>query len=537
MAEPAELSEDYYLDNFQQLLQFVQSQYSDLLNDNERKFASVFKRQNSDAQKLYVRLIQRKGPVFRTDKLNYSEINDISEAMAALAEVALLQIDPELDTLNLANLVTKAELLRLFDHELRPYRSERKGVLIERLVSLNATAETLPFQVVQPLCHAEMNTFLFLFFGNLSQNMTQFVLQDLGLTRFERYPISSRLFNHRSELEQGLHLSQLRRQVHEQPFHREELLQLLRELPPSSEFRHPVIRRRYSKLINTMARALERQGALLEAKQWYASTLLPPSRERQARILAKLGETTAALALCSAIESNPASSLELAFAQRFVRTLAGDKRKRQRFAELNLHLNDDGRRVELQVQTYFNSRGWQACYVENTLITGLAGLWFWDIIFADVEGAFFHPFQTAPADLTTSDFYPRRKAMIDQRLQALLTANVLETLNETYQQKKGISNRLVNWAALKPELIEQAVTIIPTWHLYIMFKQLMFDVGHNRTGFPDLILFDQHKRKYQWAEVKGPGDRLQENQKLWLTFFQKNDIPAEVVFVSWVFDS
>ena len=70
-----------------------------------------------------------------------------------------------------------------------------------------------------------------------------------------------------------------------------------------------------------------------------------------------------------------------------------------------------------------------------------------------------------------------------------------------------------------------------------MFKQLMFDVGHNRTGFPDLILFDQHKRKYQWAEVKGPGDRLQENQKLWLTFFQKNDIPAEVVFVSWVFDS
>ncbi|WP_353620086.1 VRR-NUC domain-containing protein [Thalassotalea sp. G20_0] len=30
------------------------------------------------------------------------------------------------------------------------------------------------------------------------------------------------------------------------------------------------------------------------------------------------------------------------------------------------------------------------------------------------------------------------------------------------------------------------------------------------------------------------GDRLQENQKLWLAFFQENGIPAEVVYVGWV---
>ncbi len=533
MAAPAELPEGYYLDNFQQLLQFVQSQYVDLLNQSEQAFLTEFNRLSTDAKKLYVRLIQRKGPVFRSDKLNYPEINALERAIDELAEAALLQINPVPDITTLASLMIKTELLSMFHNELAPYQSERKGMLVERLLSLNATAPALPFTVLQPLCREDLNTFLFLFFGNSSQDMTEFVLQDLGLTRFENYPLSSRLFNHRHELEQGLHLSYLRRRFHDQALNHNEILQLLNELPPSSEFKHPVTQRRYSKLINTMARALERQGALQEAKQWYECTHLPPSRERQTRILAKLGDTNAALALCTAIKSNPASSLELAFAQRFARTLAGEKRQRQRFAESNLYLEDNGMRVEFQAQAHFNSHGWQAVYVENTLITGLAGLWFWDIIFADIKGAFFHPFQTAPADLTTPDFYPRRKAMIDQRLQTLMEGNILHPLKQTYQQKKGVSNRLVNWAALNPKLIELAATIIPTQHLYLMFKQLMFDIGHNRTGFPDLILFDQHKLRYQWVEVKGPGDRLQENQKLWLAFFQQHGIPAEVAFVQF----
>lgn len=34
-------------------------------------------------------------------------------------------------------------------------------------------------------------------------------------------------------------------------------------------------------------------------------------------------------------------------------------------------------------------------------------------------------------------------------------------------------------------------------------------------------------------EVKGPGDRLQDNQKRWLAFFAEQDIPVCVCYVSW----
>jgi VRR-NUC domain len=34
-------------------------------------------------------------------------------------------------------------------------------------------------------------------------------------------------------------------------------------------------------------------------------------------------------------------------------------------------------------------------------------------------------------------------------------------------------------------------------------------------------------------EVKGPGDRIQDNQQRWLDYFTKHKIPAEVYYVSW----
>jgi hypothetical protein len=34
-------------------------------------------------------------------------------------------------------------------------------------------------------------------------------------------------------------------------------------------------------------------------------------------------------------------------------------------------------------------------------------------------------------------------------------------------------------------------------------------------------------------EVKGPGDRIQDNQQRWLDYFSANDIPAEVWYVNW----
>jgi hypothetical protein len=49
---------------------------------------------------------------------------------------------------------------------------------------------------------------------------------------------------------------------------------------------------------------------------------------------------------------------------------------------------------------------------------------------------------------------------------------------------------------------------------------------------PDLIHFPD-AGGYQWVEVKGPGDRLQQNQQRWLAFFAEHTIPHQVIYVQW----
>ena len=50
---------------------------------------------------------------------------------------------------------------------------------------------------------------------------------------------------------------------------------------------------------------------------------------------------------------------------------------------------------------------------------------------------------------------------------------------------------------------------------------------------PDLIQFWPAERRYRMIEVKGPGDRLQDNQKRWLAFCAQHGMPVDVCYVRW----
>ena len=82
-------------------------------------------------------------------------------------------------------------------------------------------------------------------------------------------------------------------------------------------------------------------------------------------------------------------------------------------------------------------------------------------------------------------------------------------------------------------ILQLALSCIPAQHLAAIFKRLLFDIKTNRSGLPDLIQFFPKQRSYRLIEVKGPGDRVQDNQQTWLNFFSQQGIPAEVCYVSW----
>jgi hypothetical protein len=78
-----------------------------------------------------------------------------------------------------------------------------------------------------------------------------------------------------------------------------------------------------------------------------------------------------------------------------------------------------------------------------------------------------------------------------------------------------------------------ALDCIPPGHLRACFERMLVDIPSNRSGFPDLIQFWPGERRYRMIEVKGPGDRLQDNQLRWLQHFAAHEMPVAVCYVQW----
>lgn len=70
-------------------------------------------------------------------------------------------------------------------------------------------------------------------------------------------------------------------------------------------------------------------------------------------------------------------------------------------------------------------------------------------------------------------------------------------------------------------------------HLKLWFRRLLLDIRANRSGMPDLIQFFTAQHTYRMIEVKGPGDRLQDNQLRWLAFCEEHGMPVTVCYVQW----
>lgn len=535
---PVELAPDYYLHNFHQLLDTVEQRYPDLLSEAELQWIATFRDLPAAGQMLYVRLLSRKGEFFRLAKLNYPEIGDLTLAVTHLAEQGLVeQNQPEWPAEHLAPLFTKPELLRLFP-ALAPFKQERKPQLLTVLAAHAPGPDDFQADIIR-ICHQQhLDTCLLLFFGNRHQDLSQFVLTDLGLHQFESYPIDrdSRLFSEREQIEQWLALTDLSDQYWQAKARND--LDPIQALAPQlpEAFPWPPLERKRQKLINLIARDLERLGQVEAALTLFRQSELPPSRERQARLLDKLGEPHNALLLVQQMRQSPHNEEEADVASRLEKKLCRQLNQpysavtEPAIAENHLQLPQQGLRVELAVAEHYTAQGWTVFYSENSLLCGLFGLAFWDIIFAPIPGAFLNPYQRSPRDMFQPDFYRQREAQIRQRLQAIEHGR-WQSWQQVYDEKYGLSNDWVSWSLLSPELLALSTTSFPGPLLARLFERILFDPRHNRAGQPDLILFKSGS--YRWVEVKGPGDKLQHNQIRWLRAFAELAVPVSVDYVHW----
>ena len=552
MDASVELAPDYYLGNFQSLMDFVVARYAELLSDEERNFHNQFHGLPLDSQRLYVRLLARKGvpssigALFRQARLNYGEISDLAAAADALVTTGLLLRDPPLPLAQALPLFTKSELFACstepLPKSLKRYELEQALLDQKHTEILQRLAGDGPVLAVQAAAH--FDTFKLLFFGNLNQDLTDYVLRDLGLFRYENYPLERQQlpFQSRVQIEQHLRYYECLNDSESALAGDTGAINALAAQLPAAKHSDGTLLRRVDRLRLTLARQLERLGALEDAEQLYRQCVRAPARERRARIAVATGDTPKGLALCAEILANPLSEAEAEFAAHFGHRTAKKTDGAEAWPAPKKHqpetntvaLVPTGERVEILAAQHLAQGipGNQCFYVENALINGVLGLAIWDIVFAPVAGAFFNPFQIAPSDFRTADFYPQRRAAFEERLTALEQGNLNQWVWRHFHKKSGIANPLVQWEALPEPLLELALKRIPTTHWLALFRRLLRDIAQHRSGLPDLILFPA-TGGYELVEVKGPGDRLQQNQQRWLAYFANHQIPHRVLHVEW----
>ena len=191
-------------------------------------------------------------------------------------------------------------------------------------------------------------------------------------------------------------------------------------------------------------------------------------------------------------------------------------------------------RVEIFILEHFQLLGWKGYHAENSIITTLYGLLFWDILFDDsVPGVFAHPYQDRPLDLYTEFFFESRRSSIFLRLDEIRNGSASLLICNVYNRERMKNTRCigVHWDRFSLADILEIVDCISAVALGSICELFSRQYWSHRGGMPDLCLWNPDKKKFKLVEVKSENDRLSERQVVWLQFLASANIDVEVVHV------
>ena len=548
---PKELPPRYYLEYFEYLLSFMEEHYGDLLSSAERNFIDRYRQLPVDAQCLTVRLANRRGEFFLLDTFRYEEITDMILARQSVAEAGfILSPDAEHEAFfpQLLEVFNKAFLVRMArDLEVKVKASWRKPQIVEALLEQADFADAVAYMhtfhdLVMCTFGPVVHMFKFLFFGNTYEDLTQFVVRDIGYVKYENTGQDfTPLFRTRKEAEDKLHVLDAYEyyKVLIQTEDPDTVLEWYEgwtreNLGTLSEVALPA----FDKLTLRLGQWLERAEYLTEALSVYERTQASPAPERRIRLLHKLGDTEQAVVLAEHLVVYGISAEERLFAGDFIRKQQNPKQRRRRTTEKLKAAEEISisasftNMVELGVAQYFAEQGFAAVITENSLWRSLFGLLFWEEIFAGEEGVFHHPLQRMPSDLFGADFLPTRREAMAKKMTLLYDFEAFEAhVMSTFEAKKGIANPFTGWHPQTPELVLQARRVMTAEQLEPVLWEIARDPKENGRGFPDLFLWKE--LDYAFVEVKSPNDHLGPQQWYWLEFFEQHGIQARIIRVRW----
>lgn len=539
-----ELPPKYYHENFEYLLHFVRDKYADILLTSEWRFLRKYYSLPEDAQCLFIRFANRKGVFFREDKIKYEEIEDIPKQIEVLKErgfiTALSYPAHEYWSNELLATLTKAELMSAFP--LQAFKQAKKEELVAYLkqhYTVEELIQCVKGRWVKVNFEEEVSFLKFLFFGNRTMDMTEFVIRDLGLVQYYKQSDDDLVarFKTRKEAEDKWRVSEQYLVFAEikQAYTPEDLFDWYCSFRDDNRQLSAVAVPAFQKLQLLIGRHLERSKLFDLAIHVYRDVEVSPARERRVRCMAKARYFEEARVLCEEMMQGPQNADELYFAEYFLPTLSGKKNKKH--TTVWLQVADEitissiyRHQVELGSLDYFIEQGYAGSFSENFSWRALFGLWMWDILFDPSLVAFHHPFQRRPSDLYLPDFYEKRKRQVEERLfERETSAEVLAFLWEHFQEHQGTANPFVVWDMEIWSMVRVLVEKVPLDALRRIVRIMAENLVENSRGMPDLLIWTEDT--YELIEIKSPNDALSHQQLFWLKTFQELGVNARVLRV------
>ena len=534
----------YYHRHFLELLDFIDTHYRHVLTPAHIALNGAFRRLEPSPQRLYVRLVNRKGRIFARNRLRYPEIGDLNSALDTLRADDWVGSPGGEFFEDVLAFLTKDEIcagLAAWFPGMR--RSLRKAELIEFAMTNCAPEEFMTRVSLDRLLVQRQSDWvaflLFLYFGESRDSLSRFTLRDMGLVRTHsfREVYEPRFADREEALQTFFYSSRLRRYERGSEHDRQTVTTTIDEWPEPAYEGAAGLRDR---LAHAIGRDLERRGKPEEARQVYELGDSTACTERGIRLLLAAGDRDEAQRRLEACLENPRSEDE--------RLLASDLLARK-FGKKRTSVVTDALRAAATIEldeahagaadrgaiAHCEQRGARAWRAENTLWRTLFGLLFWEELFPPGQAAVHSPFEDAPGSLADGSFYRDNEAAIEQRLAGLAdTAATKRRLLKTSTRHFGTANGIFRWRRSMAEVVFALIDHAEPAPVAAMLRIMSQRYRDTRDGFPDLLVVDDGGARL--VEIKAQGDQLRRNQLNRLQQLRDAGLNAEIVRVRWILD-
>lgn len=541
-----ELPQLYYLTHFQEMLDFVGDKYAHVLTEEHRRFMAEFDALETQAQCLYVRLVNRKGHVFETAKLRYAEIPELPESIKVLGDAGFVNDVRRQDFDALLESLSKDALIALLTPHLETAGVRRSWPKARVLAHARATLDFSAYaaspaagqHIVQGRRDA-LGYLLYLYFGRIEEGLTRFALRDLGVVRTHSFKndYEARFESRDEALACYFYAS------------RGEALAALddddcqawssdaQNWPAAAGDKSEDLR---DKLLYELGSRLEKAENPAAALGVYALGNSALCNERLVRLRYARGERGAVREKLEAMMAQPASDLEALFAQDFYARKFKGKRTSLLTDRLragkSIAIDESFRNApERGAADYYRRQGFEAMQSENGLWRALFGMLFWDEIYCDKDSAIHNAFERLPESLRSGGFYDVFQARIEKKLESLRDPSLtIQTLLSTLSSHYGTPNGIFLWRPAITEWLDPFLKLAPPQATAGVLRAMCKSYVTRKDGFPDLMLWNAEQLRF--IEIKTAGDQIRRNQLMQLDLLAKSGFDVEVNRVDWIVD-